>query len=117
MRKHHNRLYYGKYRYKTIFKMPGSIIFYPTTNEHLNNIKKRHANTTDITYMADFIMQNRNKMKFRFQDRRSMFYSDKKLAQQLIEQYWDYWIGSETVDPKFTKLDRNTIGCTRLPHG
>tara|TARA_Y100001938_G_scaffold148483_1_gene232310 strand:+ start:2330 stop:2971 length:642 start_codon:yes stop_codon:yes gene_type:complete len=117
MRKHHNKLYYGKYRYKTVFKMPGSIIFYPTTNEHLINIKKRHPNNPDIIYMADFIMQNRNKMKFRFQDKTSIFYSDKKIAQQLVEHYWEYWVGSETVDPKFTKLDKNTVGCTRLPHG
>ncbi len=117
MRKHHNKLYYGKYRYKTMFKMPGSIQFYPTTNEHLISLKKRHYDTLDIVYLANFIMQNRHKMKFRFHDKRSMFYSDKKLAQQLIEQYWDYWVGSETVDPKFIKLDRNTVGCTRLPHG
>ena len=117
MRKNHNRLYYGKYRFKTVFRMPGSVQFYPTTNEHLISLKKRHYDTPDMVYLADFIMQNRQKMKFRFQDRKSMFYTDKKLAQQLIEQYWDYWIGSESVDPKFANLDRNTVGCTRLPHG
>ena len=117
MRKNHNRLYYGKYRYKTVFKMPGSLIFFPTTNEHLLHVKKIHPDLPDINYLADFIIKYRKKMKFRFQDRRSIFYSDKKLAKQLIEKFWDFWIGSETVDPKFKNLDKDTVGCTRLPHG
>ena len=117
MRKHHNRLYYGKYRYKTVFKMPGSLIFYPTTDEHLLHIKRIHPDLPDINFLADFIIQNRNKMKFRFQDRRSMFYTDRKLAQTLIDQFWDYWIGSENVDPKFHNLGKDIVGCSRLPHG
>ena len=117
MRKNHNRLYYGKYRYKTVFKMPGSLIFYPTTNEHLLHIKRIHPDLPDINFLADFIIQNRNKMKFRFQDRRSMFYTDRKLAQTLIDQFWDYWIGSENVDPKFHNLGKDIVGCSRLPHG
>ena len=117
MRKNHNRLYYGKYRYKTVFKMPGSLIFYPTTDDHLNHIKKIHPDLPDINFLADFIIQNRSKMKFRFQDRRSMFYSDRKLAQKLIEQFWDYWIGSENVDPRMTNIGKDIVGCTRLPHG
>tara|TARA_B100000085_G_C18532445_1_gene508564 strand:- start:117 stop:758 length:642 start_codon:yes stop_codon:yes gene_type:complete len=117
MRKNHNRLYYGKYRYKTVFKMPGSLIFYPTTDEHLLHIKRIHPDLPDINFLADFIIQNRNKMKFRFQDRRSMFYTDRKLAQTLIDQFWDYWIGSENVDPKFHNLGKDIVGCSRLPHG
>ncbi len=117
MRKNHNRLYYGRFRHKTVFKMPGSLIFFPTTDEHLITIKERHPNTPNINFLADFIMSNRQKIKFRFQDRRSMFYTDKKLAQQLINKLWDFWIGYETVDPKHGKLGENIIGCTRLPHG
>ena len=117
MRKNHNRLYYGKYRYKTVFKMPGSLIFYPTTDEHLAHVKRIHPDLPDINFLANFIIQNRSKMKFRFQDRRSIFYSDRKLAQQLIEHFWDYWIGSENVDPRMTKTDKDVVGCTRLPHG
>jgi len=117
MRKNHNRLYYGKYRYKTVFKMPGSLIFYPTTDEHLEHIKRIHPDLPDINFLADFIIKNRNKIKFRFQDRRSMFYSDRSLAQQLIDQFWDYWIASENVDPKFSHLGKDTVGCSRLPHG
>jgi len=117
MRKNHNRLYYGKYRYKTVFKMPGSLIFFPTTDDHLQHIKRIHPDLPDINFLADFIIKNRNKMKFRFQDRRSMFYSDRSLAQQLIDQFWDYWIASENVDPKFSRLGKDIVGCSRLPHG
>jgi len=89
MRKNHNRLYYGKYRYKTVFKLPGSLIFFPTNNEHLLHIKKIHPDLPDINYLADFIIKYRHKMKFRFQDRRSIFYSDKNLAKKLIENGFD----------------------------
>tara|TARA_B100000900_G_scaffold408725_1_gene423459 strand:- start:858 stop:1499 length:642 start_codon:yes stop_codon:yes gene_type:complete len=117
MRKHHNRLYYGRFRHKTVFKIPGSLMFYPTTNEHLLQVKKQYDRSPDINYLADFIMNNRNTIKFRFQDRKAIFYTQKENAQKLINRFWDYWIGSETVDPKFKKLDSNTVGCTRLPHG
>ena len=117
MRKHHNRLYYGKYRYKTVFKFPGSLLFYPTTNEHLLHLKRIHQKAPSITFLADFILNNRNKFKFRFQDRRCMFYSDQIIAKQLIDKFWDYWISSESVDPKFINLGSNMVGCTRLPHG
>ena len=117
MRKNHNRLYYGKYRHKTVFKMPGSLIFYPTTDEHLQHVKRIHPDLPDINFLADFILNNRNKIKFRFQGRKSMFYSDRKLAQKLIEYFWDYWIGSETVDPRMANIGKDIVGCTRLPHG
>ena len=100
-----------------MFKMPGSLIFYPTTDEHLQHIKRLHPDLPDINFLADFIIKNRNKMKFRFQDRKSMFYSDRRLAQQLIYNFWDYWIGSENVDPRITNIGKDIVGCTRLPHG
>ena len=117
MRKHHNKLYYGKYRHKTIFKMPGSLMFYPTTDEHLNKLKQQYHDAPDINHLASFIMNNRKKLKFRMQDRRTIFYSDMDKAQELIERFWDFWVGSDTVDPKFNNLDTNTVGCSRLPHG
>tara|TARA_A100001015_G_C14896421_1_gene674589 strand:- start:287 stop:925 length:639 start_codon:yes stop_codon:yes gene_type:complete len=117
MRKNHNKLYYGRFRQKTVFKMPGSLIFYPTTDEHLMQIKKRHPKLPDINFLADFIIKNRKKIKFRFQDRRSMFYTNEKLAHQLIHRLWEFWLESETVDPKHGKLGENIVGCTRLPHG
>jgi hypothetical protein len=92
-------------------------MFYPTTNEHLLQVKKQYKDSPDINYLADFIMDNRKKIKFRFQDRKAIFYTQKENAQKLIKRFWDFWIGSESVDPKFQKLDANTVGCSRLPHG
>ena len=117
MRKHHNKLYYGKYRSKTMFSMPGSLMFYPTTDQYLINLKKKYEGLSDINDLADFIMQNRKNMKFRFQDRRVTFYSDQDTAHQLIRRFWDHWTGSEHVDSKFKKLGKNVVGCSRLPHG
>ena len=117
MRKNHNRLYYGKFRYKTVFKIPGSVMFFPTTDNHLNSIKNTYPDMPDMMFLAEFITQNRNMMKFRFQDRKAIFYSDQQMAQTLVEKFWEYWIGSETVDPKFDALEPNTVGCSRLPHG
>lgn len=117
MRKHHNKLYYGKFQHKTVLKVPGSLMFYPTTNEHLLQVKKNYPDATEINFLADFIIQNRNNIKFRFQGKKAIFYSEKTLAKQLIERFWDYWIGSESVDPKYKNLDSHTVGCSRLPHG
>ena len=117
MRKHHNKLYYGEFKHKTVLRVPGSLMFYPTTNEHLLQVKKNYPDAPDMQFLADFIMNNRKKIKFRFQGKKAIFYSEQSLAQQLIERFWDYWIGSESVDPKLQDLKPNTIGCTRLPHG
>ena len=117
MRKHHNKLYYGLYRYKTIFQLPGSLQFYPTTDQYLQDKIKTSNNMPSVTRLAKFIINNRSNMKFRFQEKYSIFYSNKDLAQELIEGFWDYWYGSENVDPKFNKLNENTVGCSRLPHG
>jgi len=117
MRKHHNRLYYGRFRHRTEFKIPGSLMFYPTTDEYLVTIKDRYPDHPDMHYLSEFVMQNRKKMKFRFQDRKAIFYSDKQLAQQLIDRFWEYLTGSKIVDPKFNNLDSKTVGCSRLPHG
>tara|TARA_S200000501_G_scaffold349939_1_gene366491 strand:- start:324 stop:890 length:567 start_codon:yes stop_codon:yes gene_type:complete len=92
-------------------------MFYPTTNEHLLHIKKLYPNAPDMNYLADFIMDNRKKIKFRFQGRKSIFYTDYSQSLELINKFWDFWTKSEIVDPKFKDLDKNTIGCTRLPHG
>ena len=116
MRKHHNRLYYGRFKHKTVFQMPGTLMFYPTTDQWLTDLKGKYSGYKDIEYLADFIMKNRKAIKFRFQDRKSIFYSDQKIAQQLIGRFWDYWTGSETVDPRFRDLEKNTVGCVRLPH-
>jgi hypothetical protein len=117
MRKHHNRLYYGRFRHKTVFRMPGTLMFYPTTDQWLTDLKSKYTGYSDIEYLADFIMRHRKTMKFRFQDRKAIFYTDQNLAQRLIDRFWEYWTASETVDPKYNKLDADTVGCRRLPHG
>jgi len=117
MRKHHNRLYYGRFRHKTTFKVPGSLMFYPTTDEYLGTTKERYPDHPDMHYLSEFVMHNRKTMKFRFQDRKAIFYSDQRLAQKLIQRFWDYWIASETVDPRYGDIDSDTVGCSRLPHG
>ena len=117
MRKNHNKLYYGKYRHKTEFKMPGSLMFYPTTDEHLVKIKKDYPDAPDMNALADFIIANRKTIKFRFQGRKAIFYTDYKKSLVLIDNFWEYWVGSKSVDPKFRDLGKDTVGCTRLPHG
>jgi len=117
MRKHHNKLYYGKFRHKTEFKMPGSLMFYPTTDEHLLKLKKDYADAPDMNKLADFILQNRKNIKFRFQDRKAVFYTNYEQSLALIDNFWEYWVGSKSVDPKFRNLGKNVIGCDRLPHG
>ena len=117
MRKHHNKLYYGKYRYKTIFKMPGSLMFYPTTDKQLAWIKKEYPDAPDMNYLADFIMQHRDSMRFRMQDKKAIFYTNESMSEDLIGSFTDYHVKTEVVDPKFGLLDKNTVGCDRLPHG
>jgi len=129
MRKHHNRLFYGRYRYKISFDMKWAPILYPTTDDNLQgfiNGTHRHVqllNTkqwrvdSDVVKLAKFIMDNRKKMRFRLQQNQSIFYTDKKLANELVVGFWENWTGSKVVDPKYSKLSENTVGCNRLPHG
>ena len=117
MRKNHNKLYYGKYRHKTIFRLPGSLMFYPTTDEHLVKIKEQYKDAGNMVKLADFIIKNRNDIKFRFQDRKAIFYTNYDKSLILIDNFWDYWISSKSVDPKMTTLSKNVVGCNRLPHG
>ena len=67
--------------------------------------------------LADFIMANRRKIKFRFQDRKAIFYTNQETSLSLIDNFWEFWTGSETVDPRLTNIGKNVVGCTRLPHG
>tara|TARA_B100001248_G_scaffold261965_1_gene255278 strand:- start:14739 stop:15416 length:678 start_codon:yes stop_codon:yes gene_type:complete len=129
MRKHHNRLFYGRYRYKTSFALKWAPMLYPTTDDHLQSFIDGKQSTTkylntkfwkatsDVIKLAKFIKQNRSKMKFRLQQTQAIFYTDKKLANQLIGNFWQDWVGSTVVDPRFDKLEENTVGCSKLPHG
>ncbi len=129
MRKHHNKLYYGKYQFKTFFKMPWAGILYPTTDENLQKMLDgthhdvKHLNKhfwkvdSKVLKLAKFILDNRTRMKFRLQQKYAIFYSDKNLAKVIVDTFWDFWDGSESIDPNYNKLGKNAIGCRRLPHG
>ena len=117
MRKHNNKLYYAKYKVKTVFKLPGSLMFYPTTDQYLTNLKKDNPELPNLNFLADFIMKNRNSMKFRIQDKKAIFYSDQERSNELINNFRSYWQNTETVDPKYDMLGKDTVGCTKLPHG
>lgn len=129
MRKHHNKLFYGLYRHKTVFHIPWAPILHPTTDQNLQGFldgthrsirylhKKFYQSNSNISKLAKFIIHNRKKMKFRLQQDSAIFYSDKKLASELVVNFWDYWMGTQIVDPKYKMLDANTVGCTKLPHG
>ena len=129
MRKHHNKLYYGKYQFKNIFKMPWASVLYPTTDQKLLDMiqgkdnavkslnKEWYQTSPDIIKLAQFILDHRTEMKFRLQQKYAIFYSAKPLAQLLVETFWDTWYGAKSINPKYNKLGKNTIGCRRLPHG
>jgi len=97
--------------------MPGSLVFYPTTDEHLVKIKEQYKDAGNMVKLADFIIKNRNDIKFRFQDRKAIFYTNYDKSLILIDNFWDYWISSKSVDPKMTTLSKNVVGCNRLPQG
>ena len=117
MRKHHNKLYYSKYKVKTVFKLPGSLMFYPTTDQYLTSLKEQHPELPSLNFLADFIIKHRNSMRFRIQDKKAIFYSDKERSDVLIDFFKKYWQKTEIVDPKYDMLSKDVIGCTKLPHG
>ena len=103
--------------------MPYASKLYPTTDEKLFRLVKiyksinRNDYDMNVAKLAQFILDHRTKMKFRLQQDYAIFYSDKTLAQLLVETFWDSWYGAKSIDPKYDKLGKNTIGCRRLPHG
>ena len=113
MRKHHNKLYYGKYRHKTIFKMPGSLMFYPTSDQYLTNLKQKNVGLRDLNNLADFIMQHRNSMRFRMQDQKAIFYTNEGMSKDLIGSFTNYHVKTEIVDPKFGLLVKNIVPLAR----
>ena len=86
MRKHHNRLFYGKYRYKVSFALKWAPMLYPTTDEHLQSFidgkqsQTKYLNTkfwkatSSVVRLAKFIKDNRTKMKFRLQQTLSLIH-------------------------------------------
>jgi len=135
MRKHHNRLFYGRYTHKAVFDMPWASYLYPTTDEHLSDIVQspqpemmRYFNGSDFKKMnatvlpkaralAYIIRKYRNQMKFRIQQRETIIYSNKKLVSEIVTSFWDEWKNSfETKNDYMAKMDKNTVLCSRLPH-
>ena len=109
--------------------MPWAGILYPTSDENLQAFLDgthqdvKHINKyfwkvdAKVLKLAKFIIDHRSKMKFRLQSGKSIFYSDEKHAKVIVETFWDYWQRSETVDPRYNKIGKNIVGCTRYPHG
>lgn len=115
-------MYYGRYRYKTVLDLPSAALLWPTTDEHLNEVKDKNPKPTknnldNLWNMADFIISNRQNMKFRIQEKKSIFYSDKELSDKIKTTFIDNFVNIESVDPKHGELRENIIGCDRLPHG
>ena len=135
MRKHHNKLFYGKYTHKATFKMPWSAFLYPTTDLHLQSVLDAgfkeftsvrvltndswtyfYNHTKEIKLLASFVLENRKYVKFRIQQERTIFYGDKKTILSLISMFWDEWSDLQTVVTSKSELpDSNTVFCKRLP--
>ena len=62
-------------------------------------------------------IKNRKDMRFRFQDKKALFYTNEIMAQELVDLIGKYHVGTEILDPRFNMLDKDTVGCDRLPHG
>ena len=134
MRKHHNKLFFGKFTHKAVFKMPWALWLYPTTDEHLtkllhqgnenydghfylNKIAKAQKYKKEIRSLAYVILRHRKNMKFRIQDKKVIIYGNKSLIHDLISAYWDEWVDCFETNNNFdSKMNKNTVLCTRLPH-
>jgi hypothetical protein len=134
MRKQHNKLFYGKYTHKAEFRMPWCGWLYPTTDEHLQrlllnptafdghmqfstDIFKVKKHKTEIMQLADFILKNRNRIKFRLQSPNAIFYGSRSVIHQAITTFWDNWRDCmETDATHIRKMEPNTVICNRLPH-
>tara|TARA_B100001250_G_C19664062_1_gene728429 strand:- start:10 stop:690 length:681 start_codon:yes stop_codon:yes gene_type:complete len=129
MRKHHNKLFYSKHRYKTVFNMPWAGILYPTTDQQLSDViegKNKHVRylnsdwyktSPDVIKLAKFILEHRKNMNFRIQDKHAIFYSNQELSKKLVELFTEDWKKTIKVDPRYEKLAPDTVVCKRLPHG
>ena len=118
MRKHHNRLYFGKYTHKATFKVPNINILYPTTDYYLDRLMKKENLDISLQSTIKFIKANRKNMKFRIQNRSCIFYANKELILNAIDSLWRHWIGINSIDIKQNKIyDKKTVVCKRLPLG
>ena len=65
MRKHHNKLYFGKYTHKATFKVPNINVLYPTSDFYIDKMLSKFKIDEPIAKLGNFIMDNRQNMKFR----------------------------------------------------
>jgi len=137
MRKHHNRLYFGRYSHKVAFRMPWACYLYPTTDQHLKTILDHNdddfksagalrqnkwiqfgKHSQKIKKLASCILHNRDKMKFRIQNVDTIFYCCEEMAKDLVSVFWDEWCSADAVpEDKSYLLDKNSVLCKRLPLG
>ena len=119
MRKHHNKLYFGKYTHKATFAIPHLSQLYPTTDFYLQRfLRVKHFKNETVSQIAEFILQNRPKMKFRLQNSFCVLYGSQKFILEAINLFWKNWVNITSTDPLKTKLlDNNVVVCKRLPLG
>ena len=119
MRKHHNKLYFGKYTHKATFAVPYLSQLYPTTDFYLERfLRSNNLKNETVKKVAKFILENRSKMKFRLQNSFCIFYGHKQFIIDAINLFWDNWINITSTDPKKNKvLNNNIVVCKRLPLG
>ena len=118
MRKHHNRLFFGKYTHKAIFKVPNIARLYPTTDYYIEKNIKHLDKASGAYQIGTLILQERKNFKFRIQNNSFIMYGSKELILDQITKLWDYWTGVVTTDPNSVKvLDNETVVCRRLPLG
>ena len=98
------KLFYSKFRVKSVFILPGSLMFYPTTDKHLMWLKKEYSDAPAMHKLADFIIKNRKDMRFRFQDKKALFYTNEIMAQELVDLIGKYHVGTEILDPRFIQI-------------
>ena len=117
MRKHHNRLYFGKYSHKATFRLPGLNILYPTSDYYISRAIRYKDQSSDIVRFAKFLMKHRSQMKFRLQNRTCIFYSSKQMILESISKFWDFWVDITSTDPKLSISTNDVVVCKRLPLG
>lgn len=118
MRKHHNKLFFGKYTHKAVFKVPEVNRLYPTSDYYLKKIIDKFIANKSLVDLGQFLIDNRKKCKFRIQNNCCILYANKDVTIKAIDKLWDTWVGITTVDMKNIKImENNTVVCRRLPLG
>ena len=118
MRKHHNKLYFGQYSHKATFRIPQINRLYPTSDFYIDRFLRNKNLHKSVLQTAHFIKTNRNKMKFRIQQRSCIVYANRDLILRAINLLWEHWTALDSIDTNSTTVyNDNTIVCKRLPLG